>query len=96
MTAPVASAREGASAPSERLERAEAPGDEQVDGHDRDRHEGERRGQRQVARHALLLEDDVADELVVRDQARRDVVAEGQREREDRARRRGPAGRAAG
>ena len=56
------------------------------DEHDPDGNERERGGERQVARHALLLEDDVADELVVRDETRGDVVAEGQAEGEDGAR----------
>ena len=43
----------------------------------------ERGGEGQVV--GDVVEDDVADELVVGDQARRDVVAEGQREGEDRA-----------
>ncbi len=43
----------------------------------------EGRGEGQVV--GDVVEDDVADELRVRDQLRRDVVAEGQREGEDRA-----------
>ena len=56
----------------------------QVDDHHDDRHHSEGRRQRQVV--GVLGEDDVADELGVRrDQGGRDVVAEGQREGEDRA-----------
>ena len=49
-----------------------------------DRHGREGGGQRQVVGDVVV--DDVADELGVgRDQRRRDVVAEGEREGEDRA-----------
>ena len=48
------------------LERAEPPGDQQVDDHDDDRHRRERRGQRQVVGDADVGVDDVADELRVR------------------------------
>ena len=50
-----------------------------------DRDERVRRRERQVARHAQVRVHDVADELRARDELRRDVVAERQREREDRA-----------
>ena len=55
----------------------------EVDDHHGDRHERERGRDRQV-RPALVV-DDGADELLARDQVGRDVVAERQREREDRA-----------
>ena len=59
-------------------------GEEQVDDHDGDRHERVCGGERQVVRDADVAVDDVADELRVPDDLRRDVVAEGQGEREDR------------
>ena len=79
----------------QRLERAQPPGDQEVDDHDDDRHRGERRRERQVVRDADVGVDDVADELRARHELRRDVVAERQREREDRARR-PPPGSASG
>ena len=66
-----------------RLECAEASGHGEVDDHDRHGHECVRGGQRLVDRDVAV--DDVADELAARHERRDDVVAEGQREREDRA-----------
>src|SRR3954454_17694545 len=65
------------------LEGAELSGDQQVGDHDHDRDQRQRGGERLVV--GDVAEDDVADELVVGDQARRYVVAEGQREGEDGA-----------
>ena len=71
---------------SERIEGPEAFGDGQVDRHDRDRHDGEGGGERDVAGRALVQIDGHADEGPrVADDAGNDVVAQGQREGEDRA-----------
>src|SRR5215472_7631113 len=72
--------------PSDFLERAECPGGEQVDGHDGDGDHGHGGGERHVVRDPDVCVDDVADEVGAgpADQQRRDVVTEGQREREDR------------
>src|SRR5216683_1444996 len=69
----------------DRLERAERPGAEQVGGHDHDRDERHGRGERHVVRDPDVGVDDVAHEVGAgpADQQRRDVVPEGQRERED-------------
>src|SRR5665811_413534 len=69
--------------PLDVFEGAQAAGDQQVGDHDDDRDEGEGGGERQVVDD--VVEDDVADELVVGDEARGDVVAQRQREGEDRA-----------
>ena len=50
--------------PSQRVEGAQAPGDQQVHGHDRDREQRVRGRQRQVPE-ARVVVDDVADELRV-------------------------------
>ena len=56
-------ARRGAGASSAQgLEGAQAAGHGQIDGHDRDRHDGQRRRQRDVAGGALVLVDGLADE----------------------------------
>src|SRR5256885_10812361 len=68
---------------SQVLERSEPAGDQEVGDHDQDRDGGEGGRERQVV--GDVVEDDIADELIVRDQGRRDVVAHRQREREDRA-----------
>src|SRR5919108_2211289 len=70
--------------PSQVLERARALGEREVDDHDHDRdgREGCREGE--VVRDADVRVDDVPDEVRVPDDLRGDVVAEGQREREDR------------
>ena len=62
-----------------------APREQQVDDHHRDGHRRERGREREVVRDADVDVDDVADELRARDERRRDVVAERQREGEDRA-----------
>src|SRR5438874_7152465 len=71
---------------SDRLERAEAPRDQEVEAHHDDRYRRESRGEGNV-RLADLLLDDVADEARARtaDEQRRDEVAEGQREQIGRA-----------
>ena len=69
--------------PSERLESPKLAGHEQIGDHDDDRHEGIRRRGRQ--RLASDVVDHGSDELLARDQARRDVVPERETEREDRA-----------
>ena len=71
--------------PLQVLERPGAARQEQVDDHDRDRHERIGRGERQVVGDADVVVDHVADELGARDDLRRDVVTEREREREDRA-----------
>ena len=59
---------------------------QQIDGHDHDRHDGEGGGQRNIARRALVRIDRLADEgAEVADDAGNDVVAQRQREGEDRA-----------
>ena len=84
--------------PSERLERAEPARDHEVDGHDDQRDRRERGRERQVVRDPSPSVDDVADEARAgaADERRRDVVAERQREREDRARDDAREARAAG
>ena len=57
-------ATRSSAAPSQRLEGAEAPGDEQVHDHDRDRHQRERRRERRAPVDRVVV-DDVADELRV-------------------------------
>src|SRR4029453_8012731 len=54
-------------AASQVLERAEAPGDGQIDRHHDDRHERIGRGERQVAERRVFL-DHIADELRVRNE----------------------------
>ena len=78
-------ARERASTIREVLERPRAAREQQVDDHHGDRDERVRRRQRQVVRHTDVVVDHVADELRARDDLGRDVVAEREREREDRA-----------
>ena len=84
--------------PSERLERAEPARDREVDAHDDHRDHRERRRERDVRVDADEAVDDVPDEARARpaDEQRRDVVAEREREREDRAGDERPAARAAG
>src|SRR6476659_5228151 len=65
------------------LEGPELAGDQEVGDHHHDRDQGQGRGEGLVV--GDVAEDDVADELLVGDQARGDVVAEGEREGEDRA-----------
>ena len=65
------------------LERLELLRNGEVRDHYADRDKRERRGNRQVR--PVVVVDDRADELLARDELRRDVVPEGQREREDRA-----------
>src|SRR5262252_10972293 len=69
------------------LERAEQPRAEQVENHDHDGHHGERGRERQVVGRPDVGVDGVADEVGARPayQQRGDVVAQGQREGEDRA-----------
>ena len=64
--------------PLHRLESAEGPCDQEIDGHDHDRHDGKSRRERQVVRRAEVFVDDVADEAGVGspDQEGRDEVAE--------------------
>src|SRR5262245_48685487 len=72
--------------PSERIEGPEALGNRQIDAHHDDRDEGEGGGHRDVAGGALQAVDGHADERPgAADLLRDDVVAEGQREGEDRA-----------
>src|SRR5438128_12339345 len=71
----------------QRLEGAHAPRDEQVDRHDGHGHERVGSPERQVVRDAEhVAVHDVADERLVADERRRDVVTEREREREDRPR----------
>src|ERR1700758_3483513 len=72
-----------AGAPSDVLEGAELAGDAEVGDHDEDRHQGEGRRERLVV--GDRVEDRGADELFAGDEFRRQVVAEGEREGEDRA-----------
>src|SRR5207344_2283621 len=65
------------------LEGAELSRDQQVADHHHDRYQRQGRGEGQVV--GDVVEDDVADELVVGDQPGCDVVAEGEGEGEDRA-----------
>src|SRR3954452_15603278 len=69
--------------PSDVLEGPEPPGDQEVGDHDDDRDQRQGGGERLVVSDVAV--DDVAEELVVGDQAGGDVVAEGEREGEDRA-----------
>ena len=62
---------------SQRLECAESTRHEEVDGHDHDRQQRVGRRQQQVAEGRVVV-DHVADELRIRDQVGRDVVAERQ------------------
>ena len=75
-------------APSQRLEGAEAPGDEQVADHHHDRQHRVGRGDREVAECRVVV-DHVANELRVGHEVRDDVVAQAEREGEDRARHEG-------
>src|SRR3954468_4749956 len=91
MRSPAPSSREGrfewrASPSSDRLERAEPPGEHEVDPHHDHRDSRERGGKWDVGL-ADLVVDDVADEARARTayEERRDEVAEREREREDRA-----------
>src|SRR5688500_6761496 len=71
---------------SERIEGPHAPGDRQIDAHDDDRNHGESSGKRDVSGRALMGIDGLADEEArLADDAGCDVVAERQREGEDRA-----------
>src|SRR5512137_770592 len=79
--------QEGLRGASERIERSEPLGQHQVQADQHDRHHGERGSERQVSGRALLLVHHHADEVAgCADHARDDVVAEREREREDRAR----------
>src|SRR6266850_3702901 len=72
----------------ERIEGSEALHDREIDRNDDDRHDGERRRERNVSGRALLLINHHADEVAGRtDDAGNDVVTERQRKREDRTRR---------
>src|SRR5438552_13695651 len=68
-----------------RRERPEAPGDEQVDRHDRERDQREGGSEGDVVRDPDAVVDDVADERRLPNELNDDVIAEGEREREDRA-----------
>src|ERR671910_1443463 len=69
---------------SQVVERSYPPNQQQVDDHDDHRHRRERGCEREVVGDADVDVDDVADELRARDELWRDVVAERQREGEDR------------
>src|SRR5258706_8479965 len=78
--------RRGEPTASEGIEGSQASRGRQIDRHDHDGHDGECRGERDVARGALQLINRLADERArVADDARNDVVAERQRKSKDRA-----------
>ena len=71
---------------SERIEGSHPLGAPEIEAHDDDRHDGEGGGERDIARRALMGIDRLADEEPRRaDDLRDDVVAQRQREGEDRA-----------
>src|SRR3954470_6045971 len=73
--------------PSERIESSEPAGAPEIEAHNDDRNHGEGGGERDVPGGALLRVDDLTDEEPpVADDLRHDVVAQRQREGEDRAR----------
>src|SRR5215207_1842614 len=71
---------------SERIEGPHALGDPEIYSHDDDRHDGEGRGEGNIARRSLLGVDGLADEVARgADDLGNDVVAKGKGESEDRS-----------
>src|SRR5215204_4019061 len=85
-TAVMPSGQGARGAASERIEGSYALGCPEIYSHDDDRHDGESRGERNIARRSLLGVDRLADEIARgADDLRNDVVAKRQREGEDRS-----------